>query len=335
MKTDTASFYRCPATNERLQLEVRSEVYGRVIEGELRSRKNVYKISAGVPDLTWPKDLAKSDQQTLESYEAIADDYDRYAPLPFETYRASEDNVRNRMIDQMEIREDSTVLEIGCGTGRGSRLIANRLSSSGSLFLQEISPRLLQHAQDKLQDSAPRTEFSVANGSYLPFADNTFDAAHHWGGINTFSEIGRCLTELARVVRPGGKVVVGDESMGEWLRETRYGQIMMNSNPLLKCKIPLAEIPTCAQDVRVEWIMMNAFWVLEFRVGEGEPEPNYNVEIPSARGGTHWTRYFGNLEGITDEAKALAYAAQQKSGVSMHDWLENTVRAAARVQLSE
>ena len=120
-------------------------------------------------------------------------------------------------------------------------------------------------------------------------------------------------------MRPGGKIVVGDESMGEWLRETRYGQIMMNSNPLLKCKIPLAEIPTCAENVRVEWIMMNAFWVLEFRVGEGDPEPNYDVKIPSARGGTHWTRYFGNLEGITDEAKALAYACLLYTSPSPRD----------------
>lgn len=335
MKTDTAFFYRCPATNERLQLKNHREDNSCVVEGELHSTRNAYGISGGVPNFTWPEDLAQSDKETLQSYETIADDYDRYAPLPFETYRASEDEVRNRMIDQMEISADSTVLEIGCGTGRGSRLIADRLSSSGQLFLQEISPRLLQHAQAKLKDAAPLVEFSLANGSYLPFADDAFDAAHHWGGINTFSEIRRCLAELARVVRPGGKVVVGDESMGQWLRETRYGRIMMNSNPLLKCDIPLADVPICAEDVRVEWIMMNAFWVLEFRVGEGEPEPNYNVEIPSARGGTHWTRYFGNLEGITDEAKALAYAAQQKSGVSMHDWLENTVRAAASVQLSE
>ena len=335
MKTECASFYRCPASLGPLQLENDQQKEGRVTEGGLRSSRHAFRIVAGVPDLTWPQELAESDRETLLSYESIADDYDRYAPLPFATYRASEDDVRNRMIDQLEIQGDDTVLEIGCGTGRGSRLIAERLSSSGKLFLQEISPRLLRHAQGKLRDAVPSVEFSQANGSYLPFGDNAFDAAHHWGGINTFSEIRRCLSELARVVRPGGKVVVGDESMGEWLRDTQYGRIMMNSNPLLECHVPMADVPTCARDVRVEWIMMNAFWVLEFRVGDDEPQPNYHVEIPSARGGTHWTRYFGNLEGITDETKSLALAAQQKSGVSMHDWLEQTVRAAASSQLSE
>ncbi len=87
---------------------------------------------------------------------------------------------------------------------------------------------------------------------------------------------------------------------------------MMNSNPLFKYEIPLIDIPIEAREVKIEWIMMGAFFILEFTVGQGEPEANYHIPIPSERGGTHWTRYFGNLEGISEETKKLATRSKKK-----------------------
>ena len=186
---------------------------------------------------------------------------------------------------------------------------------------------------EKLDANGIKAEISIANGSYLPFADNSFDAAHHFGGINTFAEIQRCLAELARVVKPGGKVVIGDEGLGPWLRNTDMGRIMENSNPLLKCDPPMQLLPAVATDVRLEYFMMNAFYVIEFTVAASPPVPDYHMMIPSARGGSHWTRFYGNLEGVSDEAKKLAHEARKKTGKSMHDWLDEVVRQAAAEQL--
>jgi SAM-dependent methyltransferase len=185
----------------------------------------------------------------------------------------------------------------------------------------------------KVYEKKTTIEYSIANAMYLSFSDNTFDAAHHFGGMNTFSDIERCLKELTRVVKPGGKVVVGDESMAPWLRHTEFGKIMMNSNPLLKYHIPFNKIPVEARDVKVEWIMMGAFFVLDYTVGEAEPEANYHIPIPSERGGSHWTRYYGKLEGVKDETKKMAYRAQKKSGKSMSDWLDSVVRSAAEKEI--
>jgi SAM-dependent methyltransferase len=211
--------------------------------------------------------------------------------------------------------------------------LAARLGDQGRLYLQELSPRLLKKAVEKLHAKGIGAEISVANGSYLPFADSTFDAAHHFGGINTFADIPRCLAELARVVKPGGKVVIGDEGLGPWLRNTKMGRIMTNSNPLLKCEPPTHALPPTAGDVRLEYIMMGAFYIIEFTVAESPPVPDYHMKIPSARGGSHWTRFHGNLEGVSDEAKKLADEARRKSGKSMHDWLDEVVRQAATEQL--
>lgn len=334
MNKNQQGFYRCPATRAPLQLHVTAQEGETILEGKFTNDDDHrFIIRNGIPDFTWPPTLSQADAQTRDAYESMADDYDSYAPLPFRTYRADEDAVRERMVDLLELKQDSKVLEIGCGTGRGATHVARRLGAQGYLYLQELSPRLLARAVERLQSAAVPIEFSVANGSYLPFADHAFDAAHHFGGINTFGEIPRCLSELARVVRPGGKIVLGDEGLGPWLKESEFGKIMSNSNPLLKCEAPLSSLPLSASEVRVEWIMMGAFYLIDFRLAADAPEPDYHLQIPSERGGSHWTRYFGQLEGVTDETKKLAQKAQRSAGVSMHQWLDRIVRRAAEEEL--
>jgi heme oxygenase len=78
---------------------------------------------------------------------------------------------------------------------------------------------------------------------------------------------------------------------------------------------------------------MGAFFVIDFRVASSTPNPDYHLQIPSARGGSHWTRYFGQLEGVSDETKKLAQEARQNAGVSMHQWLDEAVRKAAEEEL--
>jgi len=334
MKISDAGIYRCPISLSRLELTVAKEDKENVIEGILRSENgNEYSISNGLPDFTWPKELALTDQKTRELYDKLAKEYDKFADIPFQTFHQKEYDVRQKITDKLNVREDSKVLEIGGGDGRGAEHIVKRLGQNGRLYFQELSTSFLNNAVRRLKPYQELVSFSIANASYLSFPDNYFDAAHHFGGINTFSEIERCLKELARVVKPGGKVVVGDEGIGPWLRKTDFGRIMINSNPLIGYETPISFIPVEARDVKVEWIMMGAFFLIEFTVGEGEPVGNYHIPIPSERGGTHWSRYYGNLEGISDEAKKLAYEARKKTGKSMYDWLDQVVREAAEKEL--
>jgi SAM-dependent methyltransferase len=169
----------------------------------------------------------------------------------------------------------------------------------------------------------------------LPFPDRYFDAVHHFGGINTVADIGRAFREMTRVTRVGGKVVVGDESMPPWLRGTQFGKILMNSNRFYKHELPLAHLPVEARNVVLRWIIGGVFYLFEYKVGEGEPAADIDFEIPGARGGTHRTRFLGQLEGVTPEAKAFAERARAKSGKSMHRWLSDVVIRAARKDLDE
>ena len=328
--------YRCPVCLEKLTLRVDEQRGIDVVNGSMMcSHFHSFDIVAGIPDLTWPKELASVDEKTKGIYEKLANEYEKFASIPFQTFNEDEQVVRKGMIDRLNIEKDSIVLEIGGGDGRGAEHIVKRLGDKGRLYLQELSPSFMNKAVERLENYSDKIEYSIANASYLSFPDNFFDAAHHFGGINTFSEVRRCLNELSRVVKPGGKVVVGDEGIGPWLRQSEFGKIMINSNPLIGYNVPINDIPMEARNVKVEWIMMGAFFLIEFTVGEGEPVGNYNIPIPSDRGGTHWSRYHGLLEGISDDAKKMAYQAREKSGQSMCDWLDNVVKKAAANELGK
>jgi SAM-dependent methyltransferase len=178
-------------------------------------------------------------------------------------------------------------------------------------------------------------EFARATGYYLPFRDDYFDAVYHMGGLNTFADIKRAFSEMARVTRPGGRIVIGDESMPPWLRDTQFGKILMNSNPAYRHEPPFADLPVEARNVVLRWIVGGVFYAFEFEVGTGEPPADFDFEIPGRRGGTHRTRFYGQLEGVTPEAKALAERARSKSGKSMHRWLTDAILQASRRELGE
>lgn len=336
MKKNLVGVYVDPSDQSRLSLVEDQADQDSVILGRLTSSNgNAFPIENGIPNFIYPFDLPEIDRLSLKQSEDRADAYDRFLPLTFKTYGEDEERVRNAMIDKLNIKPNNRVLEIGAGTGRDSVLIMSRLDKAGCLFVQDISPSFLKQNIEKLEKTEKQFEASLANGYYLPFPDNFFDACFHFGGINAFADIGRAYTEMARVTKPGGKVVVGDEAIPPWLRQTQFAKILINSNPEFAHTISLEKLPVEARKTRIEWIIGGVFYVIDFEVGEGEPKADFDFEIPGIRGGTHRTRYFGQLEGVTPEAKTLAHEARAKLGVSMHEWLDRVVKEAAKRDLGQ
>lgn len=330
MRFGEENFYVDPVTLESLSLSSEVRDGDEIISGMLLSPSGQrFEICNGVPNLVYPFELPAVDREALQQSEDRVEGYDRYLPLTFSTYGEDEQAVRNAMIDKLDLRPGSVVLETGAGTGRDSEIIAQRLGCDGKLYIQDLSPSFLAKNIERMRSAKKHVEPALANGYYLPFAENSFDACYHFGGINAFGDIKRAFSEMVRVTKPGGKVVVGDESMPPWLRETEFGRILMNSNPEFSYPLPLDKLPVEARKTRLEWIIGSVFYVIDFVVGEGEPTADFDFPIPGVRGGTHRTRLYGHLEGITPEAKRLAYEARAKTGKSMHQWLDDVVRQAA------
>src|SRR3990172_2110590 len=104
MNRHEVNTYLHPATGSPLNLEITHQDGDEVVEGVFHGPDDVhFSIIDGMPDFTWPLTLAQSDAETRDSYEGIADDYDKYAPLPFITYRADEHAVREHMVDLLAL----------------------------------------------------------------------------------------------------------------------------------------------------------------------------------------------------------------------------------------
>jgi ubiquinone/menaquinone biosynthesis C-methylase UbiE len=331
MDIKLASIYRSPGSHGSLVLEDATRCDNDVRSGFLVAEDGSrFRIEDGIPDLTWPPQLRDQEKAAIEFYSGRVDAYDKYLPLTFSTFGERESDVRNAMVDRLNIGPGRRVLEIGAGTGRDSEVIASRLAGSGELFCQDIARSMLERNRDRLSAAGLKAHFAVANASHLPFDDKVFDAVFQFGGVGEFADIPAFFREAVRVTKVGGRIVVGDESMPPWLRQTTFAKILATTNPQFNAPLPLDHLPVEARDVNLRWIIGGTFYLIDFAVGVGEPPADFDFEIPGPRGGTRRTRYLGQLEGVKPETKELAHKAREKLGLSMYDWLDELVAREAR-----
>jgi ubiquinone/menaquinone biosynthesis C-methylase UbiE len=326
MRESALDIYRSPINGEGL-VEVDNGAR------EIMDRSgNRFPIVNGVIDFTAGVTLASKDDEARRAYDAQAGDvYENAMRWMWQAFKVDEMLVRNSTLDRLDLQPCQRVLEIGCGSGSDSELIARRLSR-GELFVQDLSAQMVMLCKKRLADLRQPSlivEYSVSAACPLPFSDHSFDRVFHFGGLNMFSDIGGSLREMARVTKPGGKVLVGDESVGPWLRGSEYGKIVINNNPLCDSNAPLEKLPENAREVSLHYIIGGTFYLISFTVGTGVPTVDLDLQHNGTRGGSMRTRYFGQLEGVTVEAKQIAIKAAKSSGKSLHAWLDEAVREKA------
>lgn len=334
MKFSALDVYRCPETGLNLTLEEGALIEeNQIIEGSLVSEGgNKYRISKKIPIFLDEKHIIGKAAAAVEYYSKNSQNYDEYLPVAFELFNTDERTIRDKLTDLLFLKPGQKVLDLTAGTGKDSIIIAKKLQQ-GELWLTDITREMLDVAVSRLTDIDIFKEFATITACALPFKDNYFDALYSFTGLGSFPDVAKGLREMSRVVRTGGKVVFCEKSVPPWLRGTEYGNILIEANPMFSEEIPLRFLPRECKDVEIRWIMENAFYVISYTVGDREPQGNFSIELPGPRGGSFFTRYFGKLEGVTLETKTLAQMARDKSGRSMHKWLDEVVRRAAEKEL--
>jgi demethylmenaquinone methyltransferase/2-methoxy-6-polyprenyl-1,4-benzoquinol methylase len=103
-------------------------------------------------------------------------------------------------------------LDVATGTGDLALELARRVAPGGLVVGADFSEGMLELARVKAAGPSARSgaelRFEQANALALPYGDGEFDAATVGFGARNFSDLARGMSEMRRVVRPGGRVVV-------------------------------------------------------------------------------------------------------------------------------
>src|ERR1700733_14761888 len=122
---------------------------------------------------------------------------------------------RDRAVELAQVGPSSHVLDVATGTGDMAFALARAIGpgGSGDVVGADFSEQMLEIARRKATDGAAGpvaapVRFEQANALLLPHSNDEFDAATVGFGVRNFSDLDQGLRELARVVRPGGHVVI-------------------------------------------------------------------------------------------------------------------------------
>lgn len=126
------------------------------------------------------------------------------------------DDVFARLLDkyanQLAMPATTRILEVGCGTGAVLRAIARRADFGGQATGVDHCPTFIEHARSfaETERLGDRLDFRVGDAHRLDFPTGTFDIVIAHTLISHVTAPLAVLGEMARVVRPGGSVVVFD-----------------------------------------------------------------------------------------------------------------------------
>jgi ubiquinone/menaquinone biosynthesis C-methylase UbiE len=97
------------------------------------------------------------------------------------------------------------VLEVGCGSGIAVQLFAE---AGANVTAVDLTPWAVATTRSRLDAFGLEADVFEADGEQLPLNDDAFDLVFSWGVIHHSTDMERALSELVRVCRPGGEVVI-------------------------------------------------------------------------------------------------------------------------------
>ena len=124
---------------------------------------------------------------------------------------------KNWYVWQTGVKPGEAVLDLAAGTGDITLRLAKRMRGKGAgadiegrLVSSDINAAMLKIGEERLTNKGwlANLEFVIANAEALPFADNSFDLITMAFGLRNVTHQDKALAEMARVLKPGGRVLV-------------------------------------------------------------------------------------------------------------------------------
>ena len=137
-----------------------------------------------------------------------------YMPISF-------DDELEIILQAVDLEDDNTLLDIACGPGIHSLPFAKQLTC-GSVVGLDLSMPMLSYAGAKAQSQGIKNLVFVHGDAHdLPFHDNEFDVVSCFGALHLFCDLPKALSEVCRVLEPGGRFITG---AGRWPWQGKFGR---------------------------------------------------------------------------------------------------------------
>ena len=106
------------------------------------------------------------------------------------------------------VKEGQQVLDIAGGTGDLAMAFATKVGATGQVFHTDINEAMLREGRNRLLNAGVNVPTLVCDAEHLPFADASFDLVTVAFGLRNMTHKDAALTEMNRVIKSGGKLMV-------------------------------------------------------------------------------------------------------------------------------
>ncbi len=241
-----------------------------------------YPVRGGIVHVIEPQELGPLDRRFAHLYDWFSWVYPAFTRAGFALIGTSEARGRRQVLDRLEPK-GGRVLEVSVGPGSNLPYLLDR-PDIGEVHALDISIGQLRRCRTLVRRRGWRVPLYLASAEALPFRDATFDAVLHIGGINFFDDKARALAEMARVAKPGTRVVVVDENERAARSYERtlpgFRATFRQGRPPVTA--PLAAVPHGMHEVTVSDVWHGWFYCLEFVTPDVGSHGG-----PSGRAGAH------------------------------------------------
>lgn len=130
-------------------------------------------------------------------------------------------------VAHLRLERGEVVLDLGSGGGLDAFLAARQVGPEGKVIGVDMTPEMIQLATRNAERAGlPQVEFRLGRLEALPVADGSVDAVTSNCVVNLVPDKGRVFREIARVLRPGGRLVIADILLDGQLPEAISGDLL-------------------------------------------------------------------------------------------------------------
>lgn len=152
-------------------------------------------------------DKDKKETLVAEVFDSVAENYDvMNDAMSFGVHRFW----KHFALLSANVKKDMHILDLASGTCDLAIKMGKALAGSGKLVASDINPNMLNIGKDRMVDNGlvKNIEYCLANAEALPFDDNAFDVVTMAFGLRNVTNKDKALSEIYRVLKPGGKCLV-------------------------------------------------------------------------------------------------------------------------------